>query len=94
MRILALLVALLLLGALGSAVIHHRSERFRIGYRIRALLDERALIRNEVRHLQGSVALEATPVALLARCERQGLEVGERHGRIGIAPAPSVATGE
>ena len=94
MRILALLAALVLLGALGSAVIHHRSERFRVGYRIRALLDERALLGNEVRHLEGTVSLQATPAALLARCERDGLDAGARHGRLAIAPAPSAPTGE
>ena len=93
-KTLRLLLGLLLLFTLAAIAVDRRSRRVRCAYRIRELLDRRAVIRNEIRFLRGEILRLEDTEALLARARQLGLSVGRRWGPEAEAPPAVTAPGD
>lgn len=82
------LLAILLMGGLSGMTSHRRATRLRLAYRARRLVDDRGILRNEVRWLRSRVRMLRNPRVLLPNAERHGVDARLRKRDPIQAPAP------
>ena len=86
MRALARSFVIILVAAIAARVVHVRSQVVREGYQMRALLDDRARLGNELLWLEAQVAGLEQPERLLTAARRFDLEVGTREANVRVIP--------